>query len=129
MIILPVMPAISLFATSITVYDLVGERVAGRWKATAEPDRTISGVIQPADDRTLSVLPEGDRSDGAVLIHTRTQLNWYDVEQGATANRQTIIRYGGSLWRVVKLQDWTGSTAGLRRYIATRYLNNDPDHA
>lgn len=129
MIILPVMPAISLFATSITVYDLVGERVAGRWKTTAEPDRTISGVIQPADDRTLSVLPEGDRSDGAVLIHTSTQLNWYDVEQGVTTNRQTIIRHGDSLWRVVKPQDWTGSTPGLRRYIATRYVNNDPDHA
>ena len=129
MIMLPLMPAMHLFATSITVYDLVGERVAGRWKAAAEPDRTISGVIQPADERVLSVLPEGDRSDGAVLIHTRARLSWYDVEQGATVNRQTIIRHGGSLWRVVKPQDWTGSTPGLWRYIATRYLNNDPDHA
>lgn len=128
MIILPLMPAINLFASSITVYDLVGERVAGRWQQTAEPERTISGVIQPADERALSVLPEGDRSDGAVLIHTRARLNWYDVEQGATCNRQTFIRHGGSLWRVVKPQDWSTNTPGIWRYIATRYVNNDPDH-
>lgn len=129
MIILPLMPAINLFASSITVYDLVGERVSGRWQQIAEPDRTISGVIQPADERALSVLPEGDRSDGAVLLHTQARLHWYDVEQGATSHRQTIIRHGGSLWRVVKPQDWTANTPDLWRYIATRYVNNDPDHA
>ena len=129
MIILPLMPAMNVFASSITVYDLLGSRIEGRWQETAEPDRRISGVIQPADERVLSILPEGDRSDGAVLVHTQARLSWYDVEQGATSNRQTIIRHGGSVWRVVKPQDWTTHTPGIWRYIAIRYLNNDTDHA
>ena len=124
MISLPLHPALNLFASRISVYDLVGERVAGRWQQTAEPERSISGVIQPADERALSVLPEGDRSDGAVLIHTRVRLNWYDVEQGATSNRQTLVRYDGSLWRVVN----SAHLAGIWRYLAIRYVNNDADH-
>lgn len=124
MISLPLHPALNLFASRISVYDLVGERVAGRWQQTAEPERSISGVIQPADERALSLLPEGDRSGGALLIHTHARLSWYDVEQGATSNRQTLVRYDGSLWRVVN----SACTAGIWRYLAIRYVNNDPDH-
>ena len=125
MISLPLNPALNLFASRISVYDLVGERVAGRWQQTAEPERSISGVIQPADERALSLLPEGDRSSGALLIHTHARLNWYDVEQGETSNRQTLVRYDGSLWRVVN----SACTAGIWRYLAIRYVNNDPDHS
>lgn len=96
----------------------------GRWQQTAEPERSISGVIQPADERALSLLPEGDRSGGALLIHTHARLSWYDVEQGATSNRQTLVRYDDSLWRVVK----SARLAGIWRYLAIRYVNNDPDH-
>ena len=124
MISLPLNPALNLFASRISVYDLVGERVAGRWQQTAEPERSISGVIQPADERALSLLPEGDRSGGALLIHTHARLSWYDVEQGATSNRQTLVRYDDSLWRVVK----SARLAGIWRYLAIRYVNNDPDH-
>lgn len=124
MISLPLNPALNLFASRVSVYDLVGERVAGRWQQTAEPERSISGVIQPADERALSLLPEGDRSSGALLIHTHARLNWYDVEQGATSNRQTLVRYDGSLWRVVN----SARLAGIWRYLAIRYVNNDPDH-
>jgi hypothetical protein len=127
MIILPLMPALNLFASAVVVFDLVGERVGGRWRELPEPDRRISGAIQPADERTLNVLPEGDRSDGAVLLHTQARLSWYDVEQGGISNRQTIIRHGGSLWRVLKPQDWTTNTPRVWRYVATRYLNNDTD--
>ena len=124
MISLPLHSALNLFSSRISVYDLVGERVAGRWQQTAEPERSISGVIQPADERALSLLPEGDRSSGALLIHTHARLNWYDVEQGATSNRQTLVRYDGSLWRVVN----SARLAGIWRYLAIRYVNNDPDH-
>ena len=124
MISLPLHPVLNLFASRISVYDLVGERVAGRWQQTAEPERSISGVIQPADERALSLLPEGDRSSGALLIHTHARLSWCDVEQGATSNRQTLVRYDGSLWRVVN----SARLAGIWRYLAIRYVNNDPDH-
>lgn len=124
MISLPLHSALNLFASRISVCDLVGERVAGRWQQTAEPERSISGVIQPADERALSLLPEGDRSSGALLIHTHARLNWYDVEQGTTSNRQTLVRYDGSLWRVVN----SARLAGIWRYLAIRYVNNDADH-
>lgn len=127
MITLPMHCAVQLLACGVSVYDLVGERVNGHWRAVAQLDRRISAVVQPADERALQLLAEGDRSLGAVWVHTRARLYGYDVEQGGTCERQTIVRHGGALWRVCPAYRWRGQP--ITRYLAIRYVDNDPDQS
>lgn len=121
--ILPVRAAHNLFTTSIIAYDVTSARVKGRAVNTAEPDRKISGTIQPANDKTVSLLPEGAESDGAQLLHTDAAISFYDVKATGGINRQTYIRHAGEIWKAWSVQNWSIHSGGINRYILTKYRN------
>ncbi len=129
MINLPLAQSLHLLGDGLWVFDQVGQRVDGHWRATTEPKRQIHGILQPADERTQQQLPEGDRSDGVLLLHTQARLSAYDVEQSGITQRQTFLIHACGLWRLMPGQDWSVHSCQLRRYLAIRYIDHDPDHS
>lgn len=123
---LPVNAALNVFATAIVAFDITGERISGRWTPTQEPDRKIKGIIQPADDKTVALLPDGAESDGAQILHTSATVSAYDVTNDSEVDRQTYVRHAGEVWKLWKTQNWALHTAGaINRYILTKYRDVD----
>lgn len=123
---LPVGPAIDIFAKKLTAYKVKsGYDVNRRWQeGFAQPDFTLTGVFQPADDKALQHLPDGDRSKGASILHTRCKLPITDTSELTGQEKdQLFIKNGGEVWRVVKQQDWKVH-GNFYRYICVKYLDS-----
>lgn len=130
MIILPLSPAFSLFASKVVVFDVVQGRDSDGMPivATPEADRNITGVIQPAGDDTIKLLPEGQQSDGAYILHTPSAIHAATNVQGAELERQTFIRHNGNIWKAWNVQNWLPHQK-IARYIITRYVNTNGDYS
>ena len=128
MINLPLVQPLHVLGGPLWVFDQLGKRVDGHWRVTTEPKRQIHGIVQPADERTVQLLPEGDRSNGVLLLHTLAPLHAYDVQQSGIMPRQTFLIHDGGFWRIAPGQDWSCHSRQLHRYLAIRYLDHDPDH-
>lgn len=126
MIKLPVQLAHDIFASAVTAFDIVHERnLRGEGSKLVEADRPIVGVIQPAGDKTIALVPEGARSDGAMVLHSADlTIVAADLTQTASTGRQTYVRHVGEVWKVWGLQDWNPHTA-IRRYLMTKYVHAD----
>jgi hypothetical protein len=111
----PVLPVISILGRKIVVYDTVETVVNGRSSKAPEADRDIFGVIQPTATRDLEILPEGDRTKGAITIHTKAELSIAD----SGTDRETYVRYRGKVYRVAGEGPW--GDHGFRKYIATTW--------
>lgn len=123
---LPVQPAIDIFSRCMKAYKVSsGYDINRRWQeGSPEPDFTLTGVFQPADDKALQFLAEGDRSKGAKVLHTNCKLDITDrSEQTGVEQDQIYIRDGGEVWRVVAPQDWS-PYGSFYRYICVRYLDS-----
>lgn len=123
---LPVLPALNIFARPLTAYEVsAGYDINRRWLENAKkPDFTLTGVFQPADEKALQLLPEGDRSKGASILHTTCKLAMTDTsESKGQEKRQIFIVDGDEVWRIFKPQNWK-SNAGFYRYICVKYLNS-----
>jgi hypothetical protein len=119
MISLPINAAHDLFASPLTVYDETNTRNArGEGSRTVAPARTIAGVIQPAGDRALRLLPQGASPDGAMVMHTAGTIH---TGEGST---QTYLQHAGQVWRVWAIQAW-GPHSDIRRYLCTRHVRTD----
>lgn len=130
MIVLPLNPVLNLFGSSVTVFDVVQGRDSDGIPidATPSPDRNIFGIIQPAGDKDIRLLPEGQQSDGAYILHTPAPVFAADNVQGGESNRQTYVRHAGNIWKVWRIQKWNPHQR-IARYIITRYVNVNGDYS
>ncbi len=83
-----------------------GSFVSGRWVSGTPEALSFKGVIQNATPDDLKVLPEGNRGDEAIKIHTEFEL----VPQIGTATKGDLISYKGKSWLVFN--------------VAHRYIGN-----
>lgn len=123
---LPVRSALNIFATQIICFDITSKKVKGRAVTNQELDRKIKGVIQPADNKAIVLLPDGAESDGAQVLHTAAVVSAYDVTNTGTIKTQTYVRHAGEIWKLWRTQDWAIHTGNINRYILTKYrdVNN-----
>ena len=124
MIPLPLGPALALFSGPNIAFDTVGAYVDGRWRETTEPDYEFSGSVQPSSARDLKILPQGNAAGGEVTVYSDRKLFFTDIDDqgdGWQNGRQTFVRYGGFVYRVLAVADWTVNT-GHFVYIARRYV-------
>lgn len=82
-----------------------GSYVNGRWVAGAAEALSFCGVVQNATPDDLKVLPEGNRNDEAIKIHSKFIL--IPQEDGKTGD---VISYKGLSWLVYN--------------VANRYIGN-----
>lgn len=74
----------------------------GAWIPGAETPTTINAVIQNANADDLKVLPEGERSEEVIKIHTVTKLITADEETATAADE---VEYQGGLYKVRSVSD------------------------
>lgn len=115
MSIVNVIPAIGILGNVVTVFEKTETIVNHRPVDTTGADRQIFGVIQPAGPRDLELLPEGDRTNGSIVVHSQSQL--YISDRGTTS--QSFIRHDGLVYRVAALAPWVNQY--FRKYVAVLY--------
>lgn len=72
-----------------------GSYVGGRWVASSAAF-SFSGVVQNATPDDLEILPEGQRTNESIKIHTEYEL----IPQDGTTTTGDIITYRGDNWLV-----------------------------
>ena len=73
-----------------------GSYVSGRWVAGTPLALSFSGVIQNATPNDLKVLPEGQRTEEAIKIHTTFEL----ISQIDNTTNGDMILYKSKNWLV-----------------------------
>lgn len=78
------------FAQSFTVYRKVGAYNAGRFEETEAPI-IMTGTISIASEQEIEQIPEGDRVNGGIVIHTKdiiytTRTNDGTQQEGGTSD-------------------------------------------
>ena len=73
-----------------------GSYVAGRWVAGTPSALSFNGVIQNATPDDLKVLPEGQRTEEAIKIHTIFEL----ISQIDNTTNGDVIAYRSKNWLV-----------------------------
>ena len=91
---------------AITGARTAGSYVSGRWIAGTPSNLSFQGVIQNATPDDLKVLPEGQRSEEAIKIHTTFEL----IPQIDNTNTGDLILYQSKSWLVYN--------------VAHRYIGN-----
>ena len=81
---------------TITGSRKTGSYINGRWVENTPTALSFSGVIQVASPEDLKVLPEGNREDEAIKIHTEFAL----LAQSGTTTTGDEITYQGDTWLV-----------------------------
>ena len=85
---------------------------------TPSPASTLeaTGLVTPADPKTLQLVPEGDRISSVLSILTATKVN---LSNEGASSEADIILYGGIKYRVLRCFDW--SAYGYYQILATQY--------
>ena len=126
MLVLPLHVTHNILSHTVLAFDVThGRDAAGRPSIVQSADYGIADAnVQPAGDNLVALLPEGAQTDGAQVMHTRSQLKAATNVNGSSSGAQTYIRHNGNIWKVWAIQDWRPHAA-IGRYILTRYVNID----
>lgn len=103
-------------ATSYTVTRAgAGTYTAGRYVAASPSTFTITASVQPVTGRELLALPEGQRAEDLRVLYTATALRTRDANGAADS-----IAIGGENYTVIRVETWSGVTAGHYRVTVAR---------
>ena len=72
-----------------------GSYVDGRWVSGVPANLSFNGVVQNATSEDLKVLDEGNRTEDAIKIHTRFEL---EVQSD-------VINYNAKTWLIYNVAD------------------------
>lgn len=110
-------PILAAFGGNVTLQrHAAGTRVNGDWVPGALTSSTLSAAVQPAGPRDLLKLPEGERTEEAIVLFTQQALIASEVPGQLESDR---IVYAGRTYRVRAVEDWTAQ-AQYAYAIATR---------
>ena len=117
--------ALGFYSSSYTVADYEYQKADGEDSRVAYGSRTsFVAAIDPTRSRQLEMIFGGNVSDGDIGIYTETELYIADIYTPGTNPKQSFVTYGGFVYRVVEVADWTGQ-AGVRVYLGRRHVTQD----
>ena len=79
---------------------------AGGTVSSASQTFSAAGCIHPGTPEMVQLLPEEDRHETFIAVYTEFALS-LGTNSGATYNGPDRIHYGGQIWRVVRVRDWS----------------------
>ena len=88
------------FAQPFDVLRSSGAFVSGGWQ-NLTTTVACSGVILPASDQDIALVPEGDRVTGMISVHTTRKL--FQTHTGAQPGLSDVIVWNGDKYRILKL--------------------------
>ena len=86
------------FAQSYTIYRKSGEFTKGRWVQT-ETQLTYTGPVQPASEKEIMQMPEGDRISEIVVFYSLNEI--YTTNASGTSDE---IVWNSNRYRVDKVE-------------------------
>ena len=81
-----------------------GKYIKGNFHSGREELMTISACIQPADGKTLLLLPEGERNKESIDVYTECELLSVDPKTG---RKSDIIIYKNKEYEIQIIKAWT----------------------
>jgi hypothetical protein len=107
------------FTQQITIkrhYD--GKYVNGRF-TQKEKVFKINAVVSVSDEKTLSMIPEGDRNETTKTIHSLERIYMTSSEKSKGENRTSdIVVYNGDEYKVVAIMD--ADDYGFTKAVASK---------
>lgn len=88
--------ALTRWLESLTGTRTTGSYVDGRWVDSTPSNLSFTGVVQNASPDDLKVLPEGNRTDEVIKIHTQFEL----VANISDDTKSDLVDYNGKQYRV-----------------------------
>lgn len=86
------------FAQTYKVYRKTGSFAAGRWEQT-ETEIEFYGPVQPASDKEIIQVPEGDRSSEIMVFYSLNEI--YTTNTGGTSDE---LEWRSNRYRVDKVE-------------------------
>jgi len=120
-------PVISILGRKLCGYEVKsGYDLNRRWvEGLAQPDFTFCGILQPASDKILKHLPEGDVQAGVKTLHTHEKLEVTNTSESQGQElKQVFIRDNGEIWRVANEQNWDNHS-NFYRYTCVKFLDSE----
>lgn len=109
--------AIDLLAGTVTRHRFAaGSYVNGLFVAGAETSSPIAATVQAPKREDLEQAPEGERIEGTVVIHTRSDLRTANEDAGTPADEVTVA--AGERYKIVSVA--ARREAGFVRALARR---------
>jgi len=116
------------FSTHYTVVRSIAKWVNGRLVKDSTQILKYYGPVQPATNKELEQLPEGDRQRGVMKFFIKPPKTFYVTnENGDETAFSDEINYKGSRYKIFAVKDW--SPNGYVRAFAYSYgsVDNDGD--
>ena len=86
-----------------TVTRTTGVFAAGGWQVTGVESLQFFGVLGIADDEALSMVPEGDRVTGSLVVYTDQPIYPTKAAAGTISDK---VEWDGSTYRVTSRAPW-----------------------
>ena len=117
--------AVNMFSTNIPYTVEEGSYVDGEWEVVEIETGTFRGRVAPANEKDISILSEGEISEGAIVIHTTGfELFFPDTNETTEKDKQTLIQFFNEVWRVKSSQD-RSHDGRHKRYGAVRHMERN----
>jgi hypothetical protein len=90
----------------------------GAWVPGATTTATITGQMQPLDDRTRQLLPEGVRLRARYVMHTTADVRGAIPTATGNPVAGDLITWQGRTYQVYQDRDWNGQGSYTRCILA-----------
>ena len=90
---------------SFTVERITYQRAGGTVSGTSQMF-SAAGCIHPGTPEMVQLLPEEDRQETFITVYTEFALS-LGTNGGATYTGPDRIHYGGQVWRMVRVRNWS----------------------
>ena len=92
-----------LFATPYTVLRRTGEYVEGEWEESELEELQYYGPVQPATEREIEQLPEGDRQGSIMKFFCKPPNKLYISGDNGLSDE---IMFAGRKYKIISVKDW-----------------------
>jgi len=92
----------------------------GQFVAGAATDTTIRAVMEPLDDRTRQLLPEGVRLRARYWLHSTADVRGDQPSTSGTVTQADDIVFNGRTYTVWQDRDWVGHGSYTRCVLLER---------
>lgn len=101
-----------------TRYGAATKSAMGAWVPGATTTATITGQMQPLDDRTRQLLPEGVRLRARYVMHTTADVRGATPTATGNPVAGDLITWQGRTYQVYQDRDWNGQGSYTRCILA-----------
>lgn len=91
----------TLGSQHFTIIRKTGAWQSGRFVLDVAQNIPAIGIIQPSGSESLSMIPEGEKREGMVVIYTKTEIH---LTEGSEVSDN--VEWRGEMYKVLRIDRW-----------------------